>query len=94
MKKNWPCEQQIGIISNSIADGAFTTNLEKEITSFNSAAERDQEMPAGLSCYDDGGGGVLSKHCEKPQFLQVILQQNGGFVFFAHNAPTLSSSSR
>ena len=50
-------QEHTDVILNSIADGVFTIDSKKRITSFNRAAERitgfDKEEAIGQYCYDD-----------------------------------------
>lgn len=75
MKKNWREEQQINIILNSIADGVFTIDLDKDITSFNRAAERITGLSAdeaiGQKCFDVFHSNICQNNCALERTLRT-----------------------
>ncbi|MBW2219741.1 MAG: sigma 54-interacting transcriptional regulator, partial [Deltaproteobacteria bacterium] len=75
MKTNWQGDQQIKIILNSIADGVFTIDLEKDITSFNRAAERITGLSAdeaiGQKCFDVFHSNICQSNCALEKTLRT-----------------------
>ena len=67
MKKNGTDSQQLEIILNSIADGVFTIDLKKNITSFNRAAEKITGIPRdqaiGQKCFDVFHASICQSSC-------------------------------
>jgi len=74
MKKNAQHSNQLEIILNSIADGVFTIDLEKNITSFNQAAERITGIPRdqaiGQKCFDVFHSSICQGACALENTLQ------------------------
>ena len=67
MKNNKINDRQLEIILNSIADGVFTIDLKKNITSFNRAAEKITGIPGeqaiGQKCFDVFHASICQSAC-------------------------------
>jgi PAS domain S-box-containing protein len=67
MKKSRADNRQLDIILNSIADGVFTIDLKKNITSFNRAAEKITGIPGeqaiGQKCFDVFHASICQSAC-------------------------------
>jgi PAS domain S-box-containing protein len=67
MKKSKMGNRQLEIILNSIADGVFTIDLKKNITSFNRAAEKITGIPGeqaiGQKCFDVFHASICQSAC-------------------------------
>jgi len=67
MKKSRMDNKQLEIILNSIADGVFTIDLKKNITSFNRAAEKitgiSGEQAIGQKCFDVFHASICQNAC-------------------------------
>ena len=66
---------QLDTILNSIADGVFTINLDREITSFNRAAERitgiTREQAIGQKCFDVFHANICQGRCAMEKTLKT-----------------------
>jgi PAS domain S-box-containing protein len=62
-----PPEHQTQIILDSIADGVFTIDMERKITSFNAAAERitgiQRDQAVGRQCWDVFRASICESQC-------------------------------
>jgi PAS domain S-box-containing protein len=60
-------DNQLEVILNSIADGVFTIDMEKNVTSFNKAAERitgiPREQAIGQKCFDVFHSNICQTSC-------------------------------
>ena len=67
MKKVKTTNRQMEIILNSIADGVFTIDLDKNITTFNKAAEKitgvSSTQAVGQKCFDVFHSNICQAHC-------------------------------
>ncbi len=75
MKRSSKKNRQLEIILNSIADGVFTIDLNKNITSFNKAAENITGIPAdqatGQKCFDVFHSNICQGHCALEKTLET-----------------------
>lgn len=75
MKKGKPSNRQLDIILNCIADGVFTIDLEKNITTFNKSAERitgiSFDQAIGQKCFDVFHSNICQGQCALEKTLQT-----------------------
>ena len=75
MAKKKSRDHQLEIILNSIADGVFTIDLKKNITSFNKAAERitgiTAEHAVGQKCFDVFHSNICQGNCALEKTLRT-----------------------
>ena len=68
-------QPQLETILDSIADGVFTINLDREITTFNRAAERitgvKQEQAIGQKCFDVFHANICQGNCPMEKTLET-----------------------
>jgi len=68
-------QPQLETILDSIADGVFTINLDREITTFNRAAERitgvNREQAIGQKCFDVFHANICQGHCPMEKTLDT-----------------------
>ena len=68
-------QPQLETILDSVADGVFTINLEREITSFNRAAEHitgvKREQALGQKCFDVFHANICQGHCPMEKTLET-----------------------
>lgn len=72
-------QPQLETILDSIADGVFTINLDREITTFNRAAERitgvKREQALGQKCFDVFHANICQGHCPMEKTLETGTSQ-------------------
>ncbi len=75
MKKREVTARQLEIILNSIADGVFTIDLDKNITTFNSSAEKITGIAAGQAigqkCFDVFHSNICQGQCALEKSLKT-----------------------
>ena len=84
------------IIMDSIADGVFTVNSDRKITSFNRAAEEitgiHREEAIGRYCWEVFKASVCEKHCMLRETMQTGRSYINQPVFIQVNCAALPES--